>query len=491
MSNVKFADLGLSQAMLEVLDKQGFKEPTPIQEKCIPLVLKEQLDIVGKAATGTGKTAAFGLPIIEMVNPEINQVQALILAPTRELAVQIAQSLNDFKGDKRIKVAAIYGGASIGVQLGQLRSGVHIVVGTPGRIIDHLERKKLNLENLSFFVLDEADEMLNMGFIEDVESILEHTPKNKRMMLFSATLSPRILTLAKKYMPNYEFVEVKKPQMTTALTDQTYIEVSEQDKFEALRRIIDINPDFYGLIFCRTKVEVDGVASRLKFYGHQAEGIHGDIAQNQREKIFAKFKAKQINILVATDVAARGIDVNDLTHVVNYTIPRDPESYTHRIGRTGRAGKKGTALSIVTPSEYRKLAFFQKITNATIRKEKLPEVEEIIQIKKNKIIADLAKLIQNGEQTNFNALSRDLLEEYSADKIISALLKYSFGNELEAGKYKEIRQPKIFTHPTAFRGNSSPRSSDRGNGPRKFFRKPFNNKFGAKRKFTGKRKFSK
>ncbi len=480
--SIKFSDLGLSAETLAVLDKQGFVEPTTIQEKCIPLALQGQADIVGQAATGTGKTAAFGLPVLELINPEINQTQALILAPTRELAVQIVQALNNFKGARKIKIAAIYGGASIGLQLNQLRAGVHIVVGTPGRVIDMLGRKRLILDKLSFLVLDEADEMLNMGFIEDVEEILKHTPPEKRMMLFSATLSPRILNLAKKYMPNYEFVEVKKPQLTTALTDQIYYEVAESDKFETLRRVIDINPEFYGLIFCKTKAEVDTITNKLKLLNYKAEGIHGDIAQNQREKVFAKFKSKQITILVATDVAARGIDVNDLTHVVNYEIPRDPESYTHRIGRTGRAGKKGTAVNIITPSEFRKLSFIKKITNADIRKEKLPEVADVIRIKKDRLLESLKKLISNGEHATFKNLARDIVDENDAVEIIAAMLKHSFQNDLDASKYKEIREMHFET-----RSNTNFRSAQ----PRKkFFNKPFNRFGGGNRNFAKRPNFA-
>ena len=475
---IKFTDLGLSAETLAVLDKSGFVEPTTIQEKCIPLALQGQVDIVGQAATGTGKTAAFGLPILEMVDPNLNHTQALILAPTRELAVQIVQALNNFKGARKLKIAAIYGGASIGLQLNQLRAGVHIVVGTPGRVIDMIGRKKLLLEKLSFLVLDEADEMLNMGFVDDVEDILSHTPPEKRMMLFSATLSPRILTLAKKYMPNYQFVEVKKTVSSTSLTEQMYYEVGEADKFETLRRVIDINPDFYGLIFCKTKAEVDTITNRLKILNYKVEGIHGDIAQAQREKVFAKFKAKQVNILVATDVAARGIDVNDLTHVINYAIPRDPESYTHRVGRTGRAGKKGIAINIITPSEFRKLSFIMRATNANVRKEKLPEIADVIRIKKERLLGALKKLIDNGEHATFKSLAKEIVDEYDPEQIIAALLKHSFQNELDVSKYREIRQNNL-EHRTG--GNNSNYNSQ----PRKnFYKKPFV-------KFNGNRNFPK
>ncbi|MFH0857117.1 MAG: DEAD/DEAH box helicase, partial [bacterium] len=315
-----------------------------------------------------------------------------------------------------------------------------IVVGTPGRVLDHLNRKKLILDNLAFFILDEADEMLNMGFIDDVELILKATPKEKRMLLFSATMPAKILRLAQRYMPNYEYVKIEKETLTTNLTDQIYFEVRESDKFEALSRIIDVEPEFYGLIFCRTKIDVDRVSNKLADRGYDALGIHGDIPQNQREKILAKFKNKQINILVATDVAARGIDVNDLTHVINYSLPQDPESYVHRIGRTGRAGKEGTAVTFITPYEYSKLVFIKNSTKTSIRKEEIPEIDAVIEIKKNRIVSDVKEIIEKTVDDDFYRFAEELTKDHEPLSLIAALLHHSFKDKLDKTKYNEIKQ---------------------------------------------------
>ena len=321
----KFRILGLSENTLHALAKKGFEEPTPIQQKTIPILLKGEVDIIGQAQTGTGKTAAFGLPILEGIKEKSKNVQALILVPTRELAIQVSEELNSFKGEKRLQIVPIYGGQSIEEQLRRLKKGVDVVVGTPGRILDHLKRKSLKLESIAYLVLDEADEMLNMGFIDDVEKIIKNTGSQKRMLLFSATMPEKIISIAKKYMRNYEMIGVKKEQLTTNLTDQIYFEVAHSDKFDALCRIIDFEHEFYGLIFCRTKIDVDTIANKLMERGYDAEALHGDISQNQRELILNKFRKQRINILVATDVAARGIDIQNLTHVINYSLPQDPE----------------------------------------------------------------------------------------------------------------------------------------------------------------------
>ena len=330
-----FADLGLSAATTAAINKKGFEEPTAIQAMTIPVMLEDRTDIIAQAQTGTGKTAAFGLPLIELLDLDSREVQALILAPTRELAIQVAEEINSLKGERDIRVAPIYGGQSIDQQLRRLKRGVHIVVGTPGRVIDHLKRRTLKLGAIRHLVLDEADEMLNMGFVEDIEEIMEHTGPNKRTLLFSATMPARIRSLAKKYMCQHEVLTAKADSNTTALTEQIYYEIRASDKFEALCRIIDFEEDFYGLVFCRTKNDVDGVASQLVGRGYDAEPIHGDVSQAQRERTLAKFRKRKSNILVATDVAARGIDVSDLSHVINYALPYDAESYVHRIGRTG------------------------------------------------------------------------------------------------------------------------------------------------------------
>lgn len=440
-----FKKLGLSQNFLDALSKKGFEEPTHIQKVIIPLFLGKDVDIIGQAQTGTGKTAAFGLPLMEKLKEASRIPQALILTPTRELALQVAQEINSLKGTKNIQIAAIYGGQSIEEQLRRLHRGVDIVVGTPGRILDHLSRKSLRLQDISYLILDEADEMLNMGFIDDVEEILKHTNKNKRILLFSATIPQRIISLAKKYMPSYEVVKVDAEQLTTNLTDQIYFEVNFGDRFEALCRIIDVEHEFYGLIFCRTKIDVDEIARKLMDHGYDAEALHGDISQHQRERILDKFKKKRINILVATDVAARGIDIVNLTHVINYSLPQDPESYVHRIGRTGRAGKEGTAITFITSAEYRKLVFIKKLTKTNIRKEKLPAIAEIIQTKRAKIKDRLGVILESDAYADYLTLADDMLKERDAQKVLAALLKYTFGDELDEKSYNEIKDVSVNT----------------------------------------------
>ncbi|MBI4847057.1 MAG: DEAD/DEAH box helicase [Nitrospirae bacterium] len=438
-----FETLGLSEDTLKVLKKKGYEEPTPIQAKTIPIILAGEKDIVGQAQTGTGKTAAFGLPIIELLPENSRSVQALILTPTRELAVQVAEEINSLKGKKRLSIVPIYGGQSMELQLRSLKKGVDIVVGTPGRIIDHIKRRTLKLDGISFFVLDEADEMLNMGFIDDVKEILENTNPNKRTMLFSATMPKEIMRIAEKYMGAYDVIGVQKGELTVSLTDQIYFEVSDSDKFEALCRIIDMEEAFYGLIFCRTKIDVDTVANHMIDRGYDADALHGDLSQSQREKILGKFKKKQINILVATDVAARGIDVHDLTHVINYALPQDPESYVHRIGRTGRAGKEGTAITFITPGEYRKLQYIRKEAKTDIRKAKLPRVRDVINTKKQRIKDELEVIIKSQPQETYLDMSRELLSDNNAEEVLAAILQYSFQDELDEKSYTEIEDVTV------------------------------------------------
>ncbi len=443
MEILGFNDLGLSERSLKSIEKKGFEEPTPIQKQAIPIILKSEDDIVGQAQTGTGKTAAFGLPILELMNLDKKGVKALVVAPTRELALQVSEEIQSLRQSRRIKVTPIYGGTSIERQMRRLKEGTDIVVGTPGRLIDLINRKKLKLDELDFLVLDEADEMLNMGFVEDIETIISSANPNKRTFLFSATMPKAILNIAKKYMKEYQTIRVKKQELTTHLTDQIYFEVGARDKFEALTRIVDIEPEFYGIVFCRTKADVDNVSSKLMSRGYDAEGLHGDLSQYQRERIYKKFKDKYLNILVATDVAARGLDVNELTHVINYSIPQDPESYVHRIGRTGRAGKEGTAITFVTPAEYRGLVHIQKIANTSIRKEKIPKVEEILKQKKQKIVEEIKDTIFNENSDEFAEISENLLEEFEANTLINGLLKYFLKDALSVDNYNAIKDVSL------------------------------------------------
>lgn len=439
----KFKALGLSENTLAALRNKGFEEPTQIQEQTIPLLLNKNVDVVGHAQTGTGKTAAFGLPLIEKLCERSKVVQALILVPTRELAVQVAEEINSLKGKKVLRIIAVYGGQAMDQQLRWLSRGVDIVVGTPGRVKDHLQRGSLNVKQISYAILDEADEMLNMGFIEDVEDILSYTNTDKRVLLFSATMPERILSLAKKHMRDYKLVRVNKEQLTVSLTDQIYFEVSHSDKLEALCRIIDSEAGFYGLIFCRTKIDVDNVSKKLSDRGYDVDGLHGDISQYQRERILKKFKDQRSNILIATDVAARGIDINNLSHVINYSLPQNPESYIHRIGRTGRAGKEGTAVTFVTPDEYRKLVAIKRMTKTNIRKEKLPEVEDVIRSKKTRIKNEIKDIIQSPEGSEYIDFARDILSESEPDKVLAAVIKHSFGDELSWRNYGKIRDVSV------------------------------------------------
>ncbi len=375
MQSVKeFEKLGISTNVLKALKKKGFKTPTPIQKKVIPVFLEEDRDIIGQAQTGTGKTAAFGIPLIERLKEKTGHVQALILVPTRELAIQVAEEVISLRGNKRLFVLPIYGGQSIRRQWQYLKRGVDIVVGTPGRILDHLGHKSLKLHNLSYFILDEADEMLNMGFIDDIKEILKSVPLKKRMLLFSATMPETILHIAQKYMNQPVLITAKAPQTTPQLTTQVYYEVSPHRKFDVLCRIIDMEEGFYGLVFCKTKRDVDEIAARLIQRGYNAGALHGGLSQRQRERILNKFKKRWLNVLVATDVAARGIDISNLTHVINYALPEDPAYYIHRIGRTGRAGKEGKAISLVTFKDYKKLHRIKSLFKITIKKKILPKL---------------------------------------------------------------------------------------------------------------------
>lgn len=439
MVNNGFKEFGFSEELLHAIKLKGFEEPTEIQKKVIPLILENKIDIIGQAQTGTGKTAAFALPIIEQLQTKAGHLQALVIVPTRELAIQVSEEFNSLRGEKNIHVAPIYGGQSYDTQFRHLKKGVDVIIGTPGRVLDHLNRKSFTIDKISFAVLDEADEMLNMGFIDDMEDILSRTPAERRTLLFSATMPERIMTLAKKYMGKREVIRTKKSGQTTELTDQIYYEVKESDKLDALCRIIDTTQEFFGLIFCRTKNDVDFVSSKLSDRDYDVEGLHGDITQNIREKILNKFRNKKINILVATDVAARGLDIEELTHVINYALPQDAESYLHRIGRTGRAGKEGTAITFITPEEHRKLMYIKNFTQTDIRKQRIPNVKDVISFKREKIVEELKGLVEMVVPETYMQIAKDLLDDNDSEKIIAALIKNSYQNELEEKNYAEIR----------------------------------------------------
>lgn len=436
---MKFNEFEISEEVLKALEKKGFTETTEIQELVIPELLKERTHLIGQAQTGTGKTAAFAIPIIETIKPD-NKVRALILTPTRELANQVSDEINSIKGKKDIKVIAVYGGASIENQLKNLKKGVSIVVGTPGRVMDMMRKKALKLDDLEYFVLDEADEMLNMGFLEDVEQILEQTNENKKMLFFSATLPKDILNIAKKFMPDHKTLKVTKKKLTTNLTDQIYFEISKDDKFETLCRVLDYKPDFYGIVFCKTKTEVDEVTNKLKSRNYDADCIHGDISQAMREKALNLFRRKNLKILVATDVAARGIDINNLTHVINYSIPQESESYVHRIGRTGRAGKKGVAITFVTSREIKKLLQIQKDTKSEIKKERIPNAQMIVDSKIETLNACIEEIMLEGDYKTYLDIANKMLSGKNVPTFVASLLRHIYDDELLVENYKEIKE---------------------------------------------------
>jgi ATP-dependent RNA helicase DeaD len=380
-----FADFGFSPSVLEALTRKGFEEPTPIQALAIPLLLSGTAHLVARARTGTGKTAAFGLPLVEKLSIPGPMVRALILVPTRELAVQVAGEIASFTPGSTPRIATVYGGASMSEQLRRLSRGVDIVVGTPGRVIDHIDRKTLDLSGLEWLILDEGDEMLDMGFIEDIEKVMDAANPARRVVLFSATMPYAIVRIARERLGTFETVEDMTNPVQAGLTDQIWLEVRERDKLEALCRIVDAEDEFYGLVFCHTKIETDAVARALSERGYAAEALHGDVSQDMRERTLARFRDKKTLILVATDVAARGIDVERLTHVVNFNLPFDPESYTHRIGRTGRAGNKGTAITFVTPEEYRRLFALRRASGDGLHKGSVPTVTDVIEAKRARI----------------------------------------------------------------------------------------------------------
>lgn len=435
----KFEDMNLSSSTLNAILKKGFEEATPIQASIIPLFLSWKSDIIGQAQTGTGKTAAFAIPLIELIDTKDYKTQAIILTPTRELAIQVAEEINSFAVNSPVNIALVYGGQSIMNETRKLKSWAQIVVGTPWRVKDHIGRKNLRLENIKYFVLDEADEMLNIGFRDEIEEILEATPEDKRVLLFSATMPKEILSIAKTYMKDYETVSIKRATVTNESINQIYFEVKDRDKFEALCRILDVEDDFFGIVFCRTKRDVDEVSDNLKRRGYLAEALHGDIDQRVRERILKKFKTNELNILVATDVAARGIDVNNLTHVINYALPENPESYTHRIWRTGRAGKTGTAINFVSKAEYRKLFLIERMTKSPIKKERLPNVSEVSDIKKSKFVEKIKQGLEEGTKNkDYLKYAEELLAIGDSKEIIATLLEKFLPKNDIVGDWRDL-----------------------------------------------------
>jgi len=420
----QFGNLELSKKVVTALKDMGFEEPSPIQSQTIPLVL-EGLDVLGQAQTGTGKTAAFGIPTVEKIDESNRNVQALVIAPTRELAIQVAEELNKIGKYKRTKTLPIYGGQMIDRQIRALKNGVKIVVGTPGRLIDHINRKTIKLDDIKTLVLDEADEMLDMGFVEDITKIMSHIPKETRQtLLFSATLPAPIEKLAQKYMKKPKKILISKEHLTVPLIDQIYYET--RDKFDGLCRVLDVEGTGKFIIFCRTKKGVDDLIASLDARGYMAGGLHGDMNQAQRQRVMKKFRDNKLDILIATDVAARGIDIDDISHVVNYDIPQDHESYVHRIGRTGRAGRSGIAITFIEPREYRQLRLIEKLIKHRMIRGQLPTSADVLELQKESIKDKLVKVLQKNNYADYHMIISDLVaDNYDSLDIAAAAVKLS------------------------------------------------------------------
>ncbi|MCI8283939.1 MAG: DEAD/DEAH box helicase [Firmicutes bacterium] len=398
MENIQFNELNISKELVRALDEMGFTEATPIQSQAIPAVMTGS-DVIGQAQTGTGKTCAYGIPAIEMCNKKSRAPQVLVLCPTRELAIQVAEELRKVsKYTHGIKSVAIYGGQHIETQISALKKKPQIIIGTPGRIMDHMRRKTLRFDDLKMVVLDEADEMLNMGFREDIDKILSEIPDEKQMMLFSATMPPEITEIAMKYQKDPIHIHIAKKELTVELIDQYYIEVRDSAKVELLCRLIDVNNVSLALVFCNTKRRVDEVTAMLQNRGYPADALHGDMKQNERDRVMNKFRHGITHILVATDVAARGIDVSGVEAVFNYNIPEDPEQYVHRIGRTGRAGKSGVAYSFISSREAYRLRDIMRYTKADIMWTRPPAIDEVREVRRNAAVLKVRQLAEQGPQ---------------------------------------------------------------------------------------------
>lgn len=419
---MKFIELNIQSEILSAIEKMGFEEMTPVQEQTIPLALKGE-DLIGQAQTGTGKTAAFGIPMLEKIDVKNTDVQALIIAPTRELAIQTQEEIFQLGRDKQVRVQSVYGGADIRPQIKRLSKNPHVIVGTPGRLIDHLKRRTIIIDNLKVLVLDEADEMLNMGFIDDIQKIISKTPADRQTLLFSATMPKPIQNIANKFMKEPETIRVKSTTLSPKNVEQYYTRVKDGDKFDALTRFIDTQNPELAIVFARTKRRVDEVSRALVQRGYNAEEIHGDIAQHQRMTTLRRFKEGKVEILVATDVAARGLDVSDLTHVYNYDLPQDPESYVHRIGRTGRAGAKGTSMTFVTPNEMKHLKSIERLTKQTMTPMSPPSDEETLEGYVDAAEDEIQSIISKIDVTKHQESIQTLVENYSAEKLAAALLK--------------------------------------------------------------------
>ena len=435
---MKFDELDLKPQIMRAVSDMGFEEASPIQEKAIPVALKGK-DVVGQAQTGTGKTAAFGIPILEQIDPSIKRVQALILCPTRELAMQVAEEIRNLaKYMHGVKILPVYGGQDISKQIRALK-GVNIVVGTPGRVMDHMRRHTLKLENLKIMVLDEADEMLNMGFREDIETILEEVPEERQTLLFSATMPQPILDITKNYQKHAKVIKIAAKQLTVDSIEQYYFEVRKNEKMDVLCRLLDVYDPKLAMVFCNTKKMADDVANFLKEQGYNADGLHGDLSQGQRDRVMNAFRNGATNVLVATDVAARGIDVDDVDLVINYDLPQDNEYYVHRIGRTGRAGKDGLALSLASGRDFHRIREISRYAKTKIKLRRVPSKTNVMEAKADKVFEKVTDRIKNEDLTKYITMIENVSEnnDYSTVEIAAAFLKEVIGDNQE--KREEIR----------------------------------------------------
>lgn len=417
-----FKDFNIGQDIVKALSNMGFENPTPIQEKAIPVAL-EGRDMIGQAQTGTGKTTAFGVPMIEKMDMNQSKVQGLVIAPTRELAIQVGEELNRIGQNKGVRTVPVYGGQDIQRQIKALKKHPQIVVATPGRLLDHIRRRTIRLDEIHTVVLDEADEMLNMGFIEDIEAIMAEIPSNYQTLLFSATMPKRIQNLAERFMDQPEVIRIKAKQLTVENIEQYYLEIKEPQKFDVLCKLLDIESPELAIIFGRTKKRVDELTEGLLKRGYSAEGIHGDITQSKRERAIKRFKDQTTDILVATDVAARGLDISGVTHVYNFDLPQDPESYVHRIGRTGRAGNKGQAVTFVVPREFEHLKNIEELTKHKMTRKQIPSYDDVLEGIQQATRDELLSVIEEQDFQKYKHVAENLLDEYHSVDVVAAALK--------------------------------------------------------------------
>ena len=422
-----FQQLGLDAQLLQAITDMGFETPSEVQEKAIPILLEQETDMVALAQTGTGKTAAFGFPLIQKININSKKTQGLILSPTRELCLQITNELKNYsKHHRGLNTVAIYGGASITDQASQIKKGAQIIVATPGRMQDMVNRKLVDISNIEYCILDEADEMLNMGFFEDITAILSHTPKEKNTWLFSATMPKEVATIAKKFMRTPVEITVGTKNTGTSNVSHEYYVVGARDRYAALKRLADANPDIFSVIFCRTKRDTQKVAEQLIEDGYNAAALHGDLSQNQRDLVMKSFRSRQIQMLVATDVAARGIDVDDITHVINYQLPDEIETYTHRSGRTGRAGKNGVSMVIVSKSEVRKIKNIERIIGQSFERKDIPDGMEICEVQLFHLANDIKKTEINHEIDRYLPSINDMFEGLTKEELLKKFFSVEF-----------------------------------------------------------------